>query len=88
MHSGDRLMFGRLGKLLLVALFTELGGSLIRAGAGWIDRKLAPPSPSAEALAPTPEGSLVTDADGSVIASNAGGEEATKTTPEAPLQQP
>lgn len=48
-------MLGRVGRLLLAAFVTEVGGALIQAGRGWIDRKLNP-SPTA-----LPEGS----ADGS-----------------------
>lgn len=43
MHPGDRLMFGRLARALLVALATEVGGALIQAGRGWVERKLSPP---------------------------------------------
>lgn len=44
MHPGDCLMLGRIGRMLLAAFITEVGGSLIQAGKGWVDRKLNPAS--------------------------------------------
>jgi hypothetical protein len=46
-------MFGRVGRLLLVALVTEVGGALIDAGRGWIDRKLNPPAAPAPTRNPS-----------------------------------
>lgn len=44
-------MLGRLLKVMLVTFATELGGSLIQAGRGWLDKKLAPPAPTTPAPA-------------------------------------
>lgn len=38
-------MFGRIGKIILITIATEFGGALVRAGQGWIDRKLNPRQP-------------------------------------------
>ena len=48
-------MFGRIGRILLAALVTEVGGALIQAGRGWVERKLNPPAASATV---TPEAPL------------------------------
>lgn len=47
-------MFGRIGRLLLAAFVTEVGGALIQAGRGWVERKLAPPAPPPSAEPSTP----------------------------------
>lgn len=71
MHPGDCLMFGRIGRMLLAAFITEVGGSLIQAGKGWVDRKLNPASlppeaPAAPPVVPDPPVVPVADPQGEV----------------------
>lgn len=85
-------MLGRIGKLLLVAFLTEAGGVLMQAGRGWLERRLLPqpktPSPAAEdgAVAATPQGTVITDAEGHAIGFTADPQQASKKAHEAPVQ--
>jgi hypothetical protein len=84
-------MFGRLGKIFLAALVTELGGAILQAGRSWLDRKLqqppaSTPAPDAGTLTTTPQGTVVVDAEGRTIGFSAKPEGTTKKAPEAPLQ--
>lgn len=92
MYPGDRLMLGRIGKMLLVAFLTEAGGVLMQAGRGWLERRLLPQpkaqSPAAEdgAVVTTPAGTVVTDAEGYAIGFAADPQQASKKALDAPVQ--
>ncbi|WP_289145026.1 hypothetical protein [uncultured Sphingobium sp.] len=86
-------MFGRVGKFLLVALLTEVGGALIQAGRGWLEGKLLPqarlpsPSPAAQAgaVVATPQGTVIVDAEGQAIGFSDEPQQASKKAHEAPV---
>lgn len=48
-------MFGRITRLLLAALVTEVGGAVIQAGRGWVEGKLSPPPAPSPPVRPTTE---------------------------------
>jgi hypothetical protein len=44
-------MFGRIARMFLSAALVEIGGSIVRAGGRWVDRRLSPAPTEAQAEA-------------------------------------